>query len=514
MRFGSLRPVAIGLVMAIIAALAYLSLFYPNKLDEDPTIRRYENAVNVKKTGAKGDGKTDDTKAIQKAINEAAASGKIVYVPRGIYVINPERPLNMPSGTRLYGDGKESVLQADPHRFGWELVRVHGKRIDIRHLFMDGNNAVNRVAVVRAGSQDVSFSSVFAANASQSDDPGSIYYNQMVAGIVIYGETERINIAHSEVYNIYARHDTEGTRIARGIYVTTTWGNQETVAREVKITDSAVHHVGPADNGDCVYYEDPNRRAAGSGERAERAEPNQTGGEKKAGSEAEPAGADEWAEHDEQVASVDTGSLLERNQFSFCATRAVYIGANGVTVDNNRIDNLFQGDNKFEGGPRAGQKAPDMYAGISINADHVMVRNNALEGAGSYYTGIELGVYETVRNVQVIANRITMGNGSDITGTTSIRIGKADGFVVSDNQLTHGGKGIWTWLTALNGVISDNAIRMPEGGGVQLSTYLEEHWQRKIAVTDNDIQARDYTIGNDSRNEEMTIEEKKEAAPT
>ncbi|MFL6350696.1 MAG: glycosyl hydrolase family 28-related protein [Bryobacteraceae bacterium] len=41
--------------------------------------------LNVREFGAKGDGKTDDTKSIQSAIDAAAARGCSVYVPPGVY---------------------------------------------------------------------------------------------------------------------------------------------------------------------------------------------------------------------------------------------------------------------------------------------------------------------------------------------------------------------------------------------------------------------------------------------
>jgi Pectate lyase superfamily protein/Right handed beta helix region len=43
--------------------------------------------VNVRQKGAKGDGRTDDTRAIQTAIDAVAGTGGTVYVPDGIYMV-------------------------------------------------------------------------------------------------------------------------------------------------------------------------------------------------------------------------------------------------------------------------------------------------------------------------------------------------------------------------------------------------------------------------------------------
>jgi len=43
--------------------------------------------VNVRKKGAKGDGKSDDTAAIQKAIDAVAGTSGTVYLPDGVYLV-------------------------------------------------------------------------------------------------------------------------------------------------------------------------------------------------------------------------------------------------------------------------------------------------------------------------------------------------------------------------------------------------------------------------------------------
>ena len=44
--------------------------------------------VNVRDKGAKGDGRTDDTEAIQAAIDEVGGTGGTVLVPSGTYMVD------------------------------------------------------------------------------------------------------------------------------------------------------------------------------------------------------------------------------------------------------------------------------------------------------------------------------------------------------------------------------------------------------------------------------------------
>jgi hypothetical protein len=74
---------------------------------------QYENYavsdfISVKSLGAKGDGRTDDTAAIQQALNQNAGC-KIIYFPAGFYLITST--VLVPAGSRLVGEAW-SVLAA------------------------------------------------------------------------------------------------------------------------------------------------------------------------------------------------------------------------------------------------------------------------------------------------------------------------------------------------------------------------------------------------------------------
>lgn len=63
---------------------------------------RFADVVNVKDFGAKGDGVTDDTEAIQSALD--AGTGKSVFIPSGVYLVS--QTLVARAGSRVFGSGK------------------------------------------------------------------------------------------------------------------------------------------------------------------------------------------------------------------------------------------------------------------------------------------------------------------------------------------------------------------------------------------------------------------------
>ena len=118
--------------------------------------RRYTDkatAISVKNFGAKGDGVTDDTAAIQAAIYAAAPSGK-VYVHPGTYLISDTWLINHPIGLEGSGSSPDSsvIMMAPgankdilhfvpkPDNTGYPLAHIS-------HLHLNGNKEAQTAPV-------------------------------------------------------------------------------------------------------------------------------------------------------------------------------------------------------------------------------------------------------------------------------------------------------------------------------------------------------------------------------
>mgnify|MGYP001453135969 CR=1 FL=1 len=78
--------------------------------------------ISVKDFGAKGDGQTDDTNAIQTAINSFNQNGWAVFVPPGKYMVTGT--LHIPSHLRLLGANESSCWLIKPPGSSGSLLSV------------------------------------------------------------------------------------------------------------------------------------------------------------------------------------------------------------------------------------------------------------------------------------------------------------------------------------------------------------------------------------------------------
>lgn len=106
----------------------------------------YSGRYNIKWFGAKGDGETDDTEAIQAAINAAFRDGGgTVYFPKGTFIVSPrlDQCILLWSNVHLLGEGTNSTVKVKKDAgdyytiFGQVGGSVYVENVRISHLRID-----------------------------------------------------------------------------------------------------------------------------------------------------------------------------------------------------------------------------------------------------------------------------------------------------------------------------------------------------------------------------------------
>jgi hypothetical protein len=83
-----------------------------------------QTIVDVRQFGARGDGVTDDTAAIQAAIDAVPDTGGTVTFPPGMYIVAPtvEHWIGIKSNLRLAGAGAQSIIKIRDHAGDWPYL--------------------------------------------------------------------------------------------------------------------------------------------------------------------------------------------------------------------------------------------------------------------------------------------------------------------------------------------------------------------------------------------------------
>ena len=117
---------------------------------------------DVTSAGARGDGTTDDTAAIQTAVTRAEVAGGIVYLPAGTYMVSS--PITVSSHAIIQGAGPNDfstsgqtmikvLASASAFNFpaGSGVLALTGTRCTVRDLSLNGNGvAVNELSMTHA----------------------------------------------------------------------------------------------------------------------------------------------------------------------------------------------------------------------------------------------------------------------------------------------------------------------------------------------------------------------------
>jgi hypothetical protein len=147
-----------------------------------------QNYLSVKDYGAVGDGTTDDTAAIQNAINAASTAGRILMIPGGTYKIVPATTVDWEGGTTYITTAfklhSNTLIQADPGAIFKIADGVSSDSVPV-HMAMFFTNEVLYNVDIRGICMDMN-----GQNNTISPSRGSLTYNRyMNAQVCVSGTT-------------------------------------------------------------------------------------------------------------------------------------------------------------------------------------------------------------------------------------------------------------------------------------------------------------------------------------
>lgn len=87
--------------------------------------------VDVTTTGAKGDGSTDDTAAIQRAVTQAASAKGTVLVPDGTYMIDALKSISVPGNVTLKLSANATLKAIPNSSQDYAVLQISGANVNI-----------------------------------------------------------------------------------------------------------------------------------------------------------------------------------------------------------------------------------------------------------------------------------------------------------------------------------------------------------------------------------------------
>lgn len=117
-----------------------------NSINNIVTLINNKHIYNVRDYGAKGDGTTDDTTAIQDALTDCNSDKGILYFPSGTYVLNSELVLN--TGITIMGTGNAKIKAGSNITL---FSAYHTKNVKFINLILEGYSNSTKPVIDVAG---------------------------------------------------------------------------------------------------------------------------------------------------------------------------------------------------------------------------------------------------------------------------------------------------------------------------------------------------------------------------
>ncbi|WP_353183352.1 right-handed parallel beta-helix repeat-containing protein [Parapedobacter lycopersici] len=292
--------------------------------------------VNVGDYGAKGDGRTDDTKAIQAAIN-AADAGDTVVIPQGTFLI---QTIRLRSNVHLKGigtlkqltpkDEEDYTLQRQHSK--WPLIRAHR----VSDIDLSFRAETMNEAIYVSTSENISIRNSYIVGDSSK--------LRSFPGILLY-QCNNCRVSDTEISNYgKARQSASSYQPGTGIRVL--------ASEYVTLNQNNIHHNG--ENGIFIH--------ATSGVTIDRNRIHHNG---------------------MSAIQIAFGSAALEKDFAITNNRFEYNAADAIDINNRTahqaipINGLIASNYSTDNGFVDGQSTPD-GSGIAtlINVSDVVIRNN------------------------------------------------------------------------------------------------------------------------------------------
>lgn len=377
-------------------------------MEESDPVAETTDQVNVKNFGAKGDGSSDDTKAIQNALNQA--KGKTVFFPEGQYSIQYLQVENVNL------DGSQATLQA--HSEERMFIHIIGDNVSISNLTLDGKEKVLNGIYISKGSQDIKIENTVIQNFSTSNP--SLDQHPIPAGIRIEGETANILIDQTTIRNIRSKVKVKSSGdhyVARGVFlIPNTIQNPEKAPQNITVQNSTIDGIGPKDDGDGINVQNFKQKVT---------------------------------------------LTIKNNTFQNNHKRAIKIQDPGAIITGNTIINSFNNNNRYDTYPGLVDNH-DMFSAISVYADDVRIENNKIGGVGSYSAAIDI---DSGQNISIKNNTIENGASSRYQQHPLIRVNNVinrskaiSGLTITGNTMKNGANSVYFAVPVRDVTVQNNTL--------------------------------------------------------
>lgn len=160
-----------------------------------------EQSVSVLKYGAIGDGATDNTKAIQDAIDDATLTGDVVYIPAGVYLISS--PIILKDVTLI--GAPETIIKCKTNDFIAIKQDFFSTRVDIRNIIIiDAYVGLELIRATHSVIENVKIENCMVA--MKVENTNEFNHNRFV-NCLFSGHTYAVSLVHMQDGTLGAMHN-------------------------------------------------------------------------------------------------------------------------------------------------------------------------------------------------------------------------------------------------------------------------------------------------------------------